>query len=419
MLTAQDQMIWRVFPPAAWPSPPEEMTVSTLLEIEACPRRWALSSANYPRIWAGRGYPPQIQVSSIAGSVIHLALDTIVIELVRAGCLSLQDVRAAQVMRNLGGYTSLVNVCIDRVTGRFVKNPRAARQYDYAVRRLRAQLPELRMRIQTLLGRVRLPATTVFTARPGGAGQRRPLFNGVYPEVELLAKQIAWKGKADLLVLSGEACEIIDFKTGDRNERHASQIRIYALLWSRDAGLNPSQRLANRLMLTYTKGNVTVPAPSSAELDALERELVTRRDLAKGAVEKEPPQAKPSTESCRECGVRQLCDEYWTAETQNLLRGASNDEEFADIEITITGRHGPSSWDGLVSVSKNLKPGSGVLLRTASEEEFNFGCGDRIRVLNAHSSVGRQDQAEPAIITGGTLSEVFKIGSPLGTGDYL
>lgn len=37
-------------------------------------------------------------------------------------------------------------------------------------------------------------------------------------EVELRAKIIGWKGKADLLVLADAACEITDFKTGTADE---------------------------------------------------------------------------------------------------------------------------------------------------------------------------------------------------------
>src|SRR2546430_2535646 len=49
--------------PSTWPSPPTEMSVSTLRELEACPRRWALSSARYPEIWDRVGYPPKLNIA--------------------------------------------------------------------------------------------------------------------------------------------------------------------------------------------------------------------------------------------------------------------------------------------------------------------------------------------------------------------
>ena len=59
---------WRVLAPTTWPDPPAEMSVSTNAEIDECPRRWALSAANYPDIWDGRGYPPKLQVAALAGT---------------------------------------------------------------------------------------------------------------------------------------------------------------------------------------------------------------------------------------------------------------------------------------------------------------------------------------------------------------
>ena len=44
-------------PPDTWPEPPREMSVSSLRAIESCPRRWALSTASYPNLWRGIGYP--------------------------------------------------------------------------------------------------------------------------------------------------------------------------------------------------------------------------------------------------------------------------------------------------------------------------------------------------------------------------
>ena len=77
---------WTATLPSAWPNAPAEMTVTALAEIEACPRRWALGAAPYPDLWSGRGYPPRVQLSALAGTVVHRALEAITRELVRAGC---------------------------------------------------------------------------------------------------------------------------------------------------------------------------------------------------------------------------------------------------------------------------------------------------------------------------------------------
>src|SRR5262249_50425717 len=113
---------WKVVTPATWPKVPHEMTVTTLTEIEGCPRKWSLRTAEYPELWDGRGYPPRFQLNALAGTVVHLALEMITTALVRARCPSVEDAAAPQVLKALGGYTKVVNVCIERVLGRFGRN---------------------------------------------------------------------------------------------------------------------------------------------------------------------------------------------------------------------------------------------------------------------------------------------------------
>jgi len=96
-----------------------------------------------------------------------------------------------------------------------------------------------------MLTRLRLPkgaprALATSVTKTPGPPLRRPLANGAHPEVELRAKSIGWKGKADLLVVGDDACEITDFKTGAADEAHKFQVRVYAVLWRLDDQLNPS-----------------------------------------------------------------------------------------------------------------------------------------------------------------------------------
>ena len=126
MPDAKNVSIWTTAGPKHWPPPPEKMTVSTLLEIEACPRRWSLSSAAYPHFWKRAGYPPRLQYSGLTGTVVHLALEETIRVLVRAGCPSLDSAEAVAVMKDLGGYNVLLSTCIDRVLRRHAENPRTA-----------------------------------------------------------------------------------------------------------------------------------------------------------------------------------------------------------------------------------------------------------------------------------------------------
>ncbi|RJX20734.1 MAG: hypothetical protein C4575_05770 [Desulforudis sp.] len=395
--------------PATWPDLPKEMTFTTLSEIESCPRRWALGAAHYPEIWEGRGYPQSVQPSTAAGSVVHLALETIMKGLVSAGCASVQDPAVFNVMKSLGGYTTIINKCADQVLGRFADNPRAQGLLESVSRFLRSQAPDLRTRTQNMFSRIRLLPEAVPRAKSKESRARNlgPLTMGVFPEVGLRANKIHWRGRADLLVLSPERCEITDFKTGVQHENHKLQLQIYALLWSRDTELNPTRRLADRLVLAYENGEVEVAAPSYEEIDSIEDIIVARDEGARKAASQSPPEARPGIDHCPCCGVRQLCSEYWTAKTQRMINEPHVDARFGDIELTVTGRHGPSSWDARVQLSSNIQDGKSAVLRT--KEGVDFQVGARLRVLGAAIVLDAEDRQQPAVITLGAASEVYVV----------
>lgn len=402
--------IWTAAAPAAWPDAPTEMTVTTLGGIESCPRRWALGAAHYPELWSGRGYPPRVQLGALSGTVVHLALEVITRALVKAGCPSLQDPTALRVMKDLGGYTKVVNDCIDRALALLATSPRAQRVLEYAARSLRAQVPELRTRAQTMLCRLRLPRLQVRSAEGRGPRVRGPLTAGMFPELDLRAERLGWKGKADVLVLSPDACEITDFKTGAPDEAHQFQIRVYALLWSRDADLNPDRRRVDRLVLAYGEGDLEVAPPTEAELDQLERELSSRTAAALAALSESPPAARAHPQQCPYCDVRHMCTDYWTADTQHLMATALAERPLGDATLAITGRHGPSSWDGVVVSSAVANNGQRVLLR-ADKRSLELAPRQVVRILSAHFTSTSEDlDSEPVLIfTLGASSEIFLV----------
>jgi len=393
-------VLWTVVAPAKWPASPPEMSVSTHSEIEECPRRWALSAAEYPELWSGRGYPPKLQVATLAGSVVHLALETITKRFVHAGVSSQADPLAANVLRDLGGFTKVVQNCLERVLARFVDNPRATAHLEHARRTLRGQVPALRTRVQATLSRLRLPATALSSPTPPpSASARSPLASGVYPEIELRARQIGWKGKVDLLVLRDDTCEITDFKTGAIDEAHKFQVRVYAILWMLDEDLNPARRAVDRLLLTYEAQDLDVAPPSESETDTMTEGLVQLKRAAEVAVAARPPQARPSVDTCRYCSVRQLCDEYWANPV------APTDPQFGDIELEIVRRHGPTSWDAVVLRSATFAVNSPALLRLPHAAELPTG--GRVRVLDGTFARDTDDSGSPLIVTLSAFSETY------------
>lgn len=137
-------------------------------------------------------------------------------------------------------------------------------------------------------------------------------------------------------------------------------------MWRLDDELNPPRRLINRLVLAYESQDVDVAPPNASEIDDLARDLLARRQAAEVALALRPPAARPSADVCRYCGVRQLCEAYWASATQLLL----DNGRFGDVELKITGRHGPASWDAVVVRARNLPAKTPALLRLHQPDEF-------------------------------------------------
>lgn len=405
--------VWLVSSPSVWPKAPHWMSFSTLSELETCPRRWALSAADYPHVWEKCGYPRRPQISALEGTVVHLALEKISHALAKHGCHSLIEERAFSALKELGGYTVIIAECIDCALRPYEGNPRATPILDGARQQLTPRAPKFRTHIQRLLSRIRLVSrdgVALDAPAHGIEGSMHQLPHGSHAEVELQVPELGWHGVADLLTLTSSFCEIRDFKTGVSKPQHEFQLRLYALLWARDRNLNPSGRLADRLVLSYDESDVEVPVPREDELRFLEDEIRRRTAVVLSDLRLDPPDARPSQESCPYCSVRQLCEEYWKWHVRQEKGGEFPEGQFADLQVKISARHGPTSWDGIVESSSTINVGLPILLRT-SNVPFDLRPGQRVRILNIHVDVSMEEciENEPTqvVATMGINTEMF------------
>ena len=397
---------WHVMEPTHWPDPPDWSSVSTQLEIEECPRRWALKAASYPFEWGGNGYPPKFRPASEQGTIIHRALELIMNAFVAAGIPSVADPLAVAVLKELGGYSKIIGETIETVLENHVKNPRDVLSLVEHRRKLLSAGPVMRESVQSILSNVSLrggvPPERQRQSQARVPSQGRvPLTNGSRTEMALYARRIDWKGKADLVTVDENSCEIVDFKSGAFKSAHEVQIRTYAALWFLDDELNPNRRRADRLRLLYPTQTCEVPAPSEAEIEAIARDLVNRRQVSAQELAAVPPTARPSEASCSFCEVRHLCDPYWHSALGAHERGT------IDLQIEILAIHGPASWDAVVTGTPQAVPHSRVLVRARHQQGFRPG--DRVRILGVGLAMDVEDASAPGIVIMHPSSEVYRL----------
>ena len=354
-----------------WPTPPANWSFSALKDVEACPRRWALSNATYRGLWEGRGYPKRPSQSTLTGRVIHRSAESILRSLTSAGCSGLEDPTSTVVLRNLGGISGVVDLQLEAELHELRLNPRAARKRDFLKRQLTEKVPSMRTAVQQLMRSVerisprekrRVPATH----------QPSRLRPGTYPEQVVADDALRFMGVIDLLEVTEDGAEIADFKSGSPDITHEEQLRCYSALWTHDRVRNPEGRPATRLRIVYPSGSVDLPLDGVDDNDT-RKSLRTRIMLATEELEKEIPKASPSPDICQYCSVRHLCDEYWESGTNETRTIA------IDLEMQVQELRTASS-------------GTVRLPRTSSNSAIfgqleGIGSGDRVRALELYRSI--------------------------------
>ena len=338
-----------------------------------------LSRASYPDLWTHWGYPPRPSQAALIGDVVHGVLELLLRALRAGGCASLADPRAVGVLKSLGGYTKLVEAGIDQQLEQLVDNPRFGDRLTALRSALRIKVPEIRQRVQAVITRTAFEFVASDPPKAGSGTERGPLAPGFYPEVDLRVPELRLAGRADLVHVAIDGCEITDYKTGAPDPHHADQLRLYALLWTRDLERNPKSLPVTRLVLAYSSHDVAVDPPSIELLEGLADTTAAAITAAETALRERPPPAHREPDVCGSCGVRQLCTDYWLDPPKvPVANQAGTDGAWFDFEGTVIERNGPRSW--LVESTGNQER---VLLRTPTEL-VPFRVGDHVRLLNLY-----------------------------------
>ena len=361
--------------PAFWPSAPEMWSYSSIKEVEACPRRWMLSRARYPDYWDKPGYPDHPSEGAIFGNVVHR-----VVERLTAGTTG-QRAELPAVLREQGGWESVISSVFDEELRALDSNPRARGTVTALRAQLTKRIPEMRAQAKTFTA-LALPdappavhkgAGAAHDRAQGGAAPRGRLGPGAYPEQEVSATDLRLSGTIDHLVVADSSVSIVDFKTGSYDQSHQDQVRLYALIWSRDQKRNPDALPASSLRIAYATEEAAVPAPTPEGLEQLEVAWRARVDSADRSLTTTPPEARPSEEACAWCKVRQFCSEYWRV--LPAVKPEDGHGTWGDFEGVAIEENGPRSWFF-------RGPNGDVLVRTANVET-TFPRGQKIRILSA------------------------------------
>jgi len=330
-------------------------------------------------------------------------------------------------LRSLGGISVVLDNAARETIRGWESNPRLWPRAKELATELQRQVPVLRPRVQQFLNRVDLSRLrprrepTASNVSVGEGGLVRPLAPGLYAEVPLVSEELGWYGKADLLRVTGENEEagdaILEFKTGLPKPDHAFQLRIYALLWARDATRNPAQRRVRKLTVLYGGGAVEVPAPcSDNDLEGVAQELGERRAQARAAVQQSPPVPRPSCEACEWCEVRQLCPAYWAPATRASMASAADPLHRIDVGVQVLHQQGAWSWVARVrevgALSDAITEGARVLLRAQSHDEHFgslIGAGTQVRIVGAQLVASSGESGGLPVLSLTRATEAFVI----------
>lgn len=385
-----------------WPPPPTMYSYSSIADIRQCPRRWSLRNAAYPDIWNGYGYPPRPGYGTLRGLVLHRAME--LLAQAASGLSGGEDLRAPAIQQ-CGGYTQLLRTALKDVWASLQRNPRIAPALANWQLRIEQDIGEFRQLLQKLVAQTPLPPSA---HTPGTAAHTRGqvvLGNGVYQEIAVASPSLRLKGKIDLLVVSDQGDIIIDFKTGEPDAGHRTQLEFYALMWSEDA--RNGKGAIPRLKLVYPDHETDWEAPDAEVLEGAVSSVAAAVAECDDLLSVGPPPARPSPENCRYCDVRQLCDDYWATGVWERHQPFLPGEAF-DLDVEITEAFSAKSFGFTANMVVPPSTRTGTRLQTTGRVKLSVG--DRVRLMGVR--IHNDDDLDESAVRAGASAEVFPLRQP-------
>ena len=265
--------------------------------------RWALSRSVVPCF--GGPVPQRPNRSSVEGTLLHALIERL----------------ARHTMQGESGVFRPRRTLLELVAGWAADNARNPR-IDSKVLARQVRIEEILRAFGEVCPHVKIIVKRSASAWPYGRSAR--VFEG--PESWLRDTKSKLCGRADLISYG----EIVDFKSGDKQDDHVQQIVFYGALY-----LAQSRRMPTALRLMYAGNDevLEVPVPTLNEMESLLEEM--RRQAAaadRQVVQREFP-ARPDRGKCRYCHVRGLCDGYWRS-LSNGISGEAADGGVVDYVPT-------------------------------------------------------------------------------------
>ncbi len=371
-------------------------SASTLNEIEECPKRFVLRRASFPEIWSRAGFPNRISAAQVKGIVVHEVVSMIMNSVQNSSELAEKSVMLF--LKERGGYLELLKMILDKELILANSNPRADLMVESIKREILADLSELRGQAQYF---VKESIDKLPTARsrvqnqdineiPFTTFQIQPINS----EYKIVDSEFPIEGYLDLLLTNEDIDHIIDYKTSKTiHDEYWDQLSLYAWLWYRSA---KNLRKGDCRIEVISGANLSESRVVKIEdLPVIQMRVLDRIKNAELSLSGEIA-AKPSTDSCRFCAVKVMCNSYW-----NINENQSTEAKWSDMRIRTIGNLGGNAWSVLI-----LSEDTPAMLIVGDRDDGSIEIGQELRLLNAYKN---EDEETGVVIRLSQNSEIFRV----------